>query len=58
MAAVNEKIIRPKADTAGTTIANQVKNIYSGVGQLAFQYPGADIYSVPPLGRGCPHAWA
>ena len=26
------------ADTAGTTIVNQVENIYNGLGQLAFQY--------------------
>ena len=29
------------ADTAGTSIVNQVKNIYNGLGQLAFQYQAA-----------------
>ncbi len=29
------------ADTAGTTIVNQIENIYNGLGQLAFQYQAA-----------------
>ncbi len=43
------------ADTAGTTIANQVENIYNGLGQLAFQNPGAAIYSMHRWQRGYPH---
>ena len=40
------------ADTAGTTIVNQVENIYTGLGQLAFQYQavtGAVDVSTTPV---------